>query len=254
MSDTNSIREEVAKQNAKAAKLPAKQKFKHFWYYYKIPFFVTLGILAFVTYLILHFTLLSPKPYSFSAYALNSAYVKEITSNEETKMDRFFAEFTALQNFDLKKTRAVFDTNLTIDPTSGDNLTLANDLNLIANGQAGDVDLIMGSADLINYYVPNGFYKETIDHYLPADFYEFLSANDMVYSYVDQTDGKKYEIGIFVKDAARMKDTGLYDGTDITEPVAAIVSSYSPRIDTSVAFLEYLFDYPKCLETNKETD
>ena len=247
--ETNSVSEEIRYQNSKAAKLPFKEKMKHFWYYYKIPFFVVLGVLAFAVYLILHYTVFAPKPYAFSAYALHSSYVKDITSDEETQMDRFLSDFNKYMNFDLTQTRSEINTEMTINPSSGDNISLAYDMNLTASAQAGDVDLITGSAELIDCYVPSGFYQDTIDKYLPVDFYEYLKANDLLYSYTDPTDSAKYEIGIYIKDAARMKDTGLYQDTDIKEPIAAIVTAHSPRIDTAVAFLEYLFDYPACADS-----
>ena len=100
---------------------------------------------------------------------------------------------------------------------------------------------------VIDYYVPNGFYSETLDHYLPADFYEYLLERDLIYYYTDPTDGTKYAIGIYTRDAKRMAETGLYEGTDI-DPVVAIVSYFTPRIDTAVDFIEFLFDYPNCLE------
>ncbi len=247
MSDTNSIKEEIKVQNSKAAKLPPKQRAKHFWYYYRIPFFVFLGVLAFATYMILHYTVFAPKPYAFSAYALNTTYaVNDITNNNETDLDRFLDGFCKYMNFDLSKTRVEINTALTINPTSGDNLTLANDMNLIATGQAGDVDVLIGSPELVEYYIPNGFYKEPLSNCLPADFYEYLSENHLIYYYTDPKDGQKYELGIRIKDAARMEETGLYTGTDIKYPVASIVTAYSPRVDTAVAFFEYLFDYPNC--------
>ena len=246
--EANSVREEIKHQNEKAAKLPFKKKMEHFWYYYKVPVFVLIGILAFATYLILHFTVFAPKPYAFSAYAINSAYVKDITTEEENDLDRFLDGFNQQMNFDLTKTRSEINAEITISPGSTDNLALAYDMNLTAAGLDGDIDILIGSGDIIDYYVPGDFYQDTIDHYLPADFYEYLKSNDLIYSYHNETDGKDYEVGIFIAGAKRMPETGLYEGTNIDAPVAAICTAHSPRIDTAVAFLEYLFDFPACAE------
>lgn len=243
----DSVREEIKLQNAKAAKLPFKQRVSHFWSYYKVPFFIMLAVGAFAAYLVLHYTLLAPKPYSFSAYALNSAYVKDITSDDERAIDRFLQEFAEKEGLNLKETRAEINCELTVNPGSGDNLDLANDVNITATGQAGEIDLLFGSGELIDYYVPGGFYSETIDHYLPADFYEYLSERNLIYYYKDPADGTEYAVGVCLRDAKRMPETGLYEGTDI-DPVVAIVSYYTPRMDTAVDFIEYLFDYPNCLE------
>ena len=245
------VREEIRLQNEKAKKLPFKKRLEHFWLYYRLPLFIMLGVGAFATYLILHYTLLAPKPYSFSAYAINSAYVKNVaTDNKEVPADRLIREFAEKEGFDLKKTRAEINYELTVEPGSTSDLSLANDINITATGQAKEIDILFGSGQIIDYYVPSGFYSGTIDEYLPADFYEYLSARDLIYYYVDQSDGKKYAVGIYVRDAKRMKESGLYDGTDV-DPVVAIVSYYSPRVDAAVDFIEYLFDYPNCLEENK---
>lgn len=246
--ETNSVKEEIKFQNAKASRLPFKQKIRHFWYYYKVPFFVFLGVLAFAAYLILHYTVFAPKPYAFVAYALNSAYVKDITSDDETDLDRFLNGFNEYMHFDLTKTQSVINTDMTIDPGSTDNLVLAYDMNLTAAGQAGDADLLIGSGELIDYYIPAGFYQDTIDHYLPEDFYRYLKENDLIYSYVDPTDSKSYEVGVYIGSAKRMKETGLYEGTNIDAPVASVITAHSPRIDVAVEFLKYLFDYPNCAE------
>ena len=73
-----------------------------------------------------------------------------------------------------------------------------------------------------------------------------------IYPAASVAEGEPYTLYFLhqaAKDAARMKDTGLYQDTDIKEPIAAIVTAHSPRIDTAVAFLEYLFDYPACADS-----
>ena len=245
--EANSVRDVVRTQNAKVANRPFKEKMAHFWYYYKVPFFVILGILAFAGYLVLHYTVFKPKPYAFIAYALNSYYVKDITSDEVKKSDLFLDDFCKYENLDLEKNRAEINTDFTIDPEKAGNLDLALDMNLTAAGQDGEADILMGPANLIDYYVPSGFYADTLDHYLTEDFYNYLLGNDLIYYYTDEA-GVKYAIGIYAGDAARMEDTGLYPEATGIDPVVAIVSSYTPRMDTAVDFIEYLFDYPACAE------
>ena len=126
------------------------------------------------------------------------------------------------------------------------NLDVESALNLTATGMDGDVDILLGPSHLIDYYVPSGFYADTINHYLPEDFYQYLLENDLIYYYTDDA-GEKYAIGIYAGDAARMAETGLYPESLGINPVVAIVSSYSPRLDTAADFIEYLFDYPACM-------
>ena len=134
---------------------------EHFWTYYKVPFFVILGVLIFAGYLVLHYTVFKPKPSAFSAYALNSFYVSEVTSSEEKPVDLFLADFCKKEQFDLTKTQAEINTDYAIDPEKAGNLDVALDLNLTATGLDGDVDILLGPSHLIDYYVPNGFYADT---------------------------------------------------------------------------------------------
>lgn len=244
--EANSVKDIIKTQNAKAAGLPFKKRAEHFWYYYKVPVFVTLGILAFAAYLVLHYTVFKPKPYAFIGYALNSYNVKDITSDEELPVDIFLSGFSEYEHFDLNKNRAEINTDFTINPERADNIDIALDANLVASGQAGDVDVLMGPENLIDYYIPSGFYADTIDTYLPEDFYRYLSERNLIYYYTDEN-GVKYAIGIYCDSAARMDETGLYPEETGIRPVISIVSSFTPRLDTSVDFIEYLFDYPACI-------
>lgn len=243
--EADTVREEIRIQNAKAAKLPFKKRIRHFWYYYKVPFFITLGVVAFVVYLILHFTVFAPKPYSFCAYAINSSYIVDITSNQETQKDVFLRDFVEYEGLDTEKHRVEINTDMSIEPGSGNNLDIALDYNFTAAAMDGDVDILMGPGEIIDFYIPNGLYHDTIDHYLPADFVEYLSKRDLFYHYVDEN-GDSYAVGVYFKDAARAKESGLYNNQDVN-PVVAIVSNYTPRMDVAVDFIEYMFDYPACL-------
>ena len=243
--EADSVKEEIRIQIAKVAKLPFKQKIRHFWYYYKIHFFVALGLLAFIVYLVLHFTVFAPKPYSFCAYAINSSYIVDITSAGETEKDRFLREFVEYEGLDTEKHQVELNTDMSIEPGSGNNLDIALDYNFTAAATDGDVDILMGPGEIIDFYVPNGFYHDTIDHYLPSDFAEYLAQRDLYYYYVDEN-GDSYAVGVYFKDAARAEESGLYRDQEV-KPVVAIVSNYSPRMDVAVDFIEYMFDYPACL-------
>ena len=241
-SDANSVKEEIKEQKAKVAEMPFKKRLQHFWYYYKIPVFIVIGLIALGVYLFLHYTFFAEKPYALSVYALNSSYAATFKEEERKPLNDFMNAFAAAEGIDLKSYTIYVDTGTVINMETKNTFDLATDMNVVSNGQNHNVDLIMGSPELVDYYVPNEFYDGTIDNHLPADFYEYLLENDCIYYFTDN-DGSKYAMGIYLRKAPRFAETGLYDEDIPFEPVAAPVSAYSLRMDTVVDFLEYLFDY-----------
>ena len=241
-SDANSVREEIKEQNAKVAEMPFKKRMQHFWYYYKIPFFIILGLIALGVYLFLHYTFFAEKPHALSVYALNSSYAATFTEEEKAPLNDFMNTFAQAEGIDLKKYSVYVDTGTVINMETKNTFDLATDMNVVSNGENHNIDLIMGSPELVDYYVPNDFYDGTIDNHLPADFYEYLLESDCIYYYTD-ADGSKYAMGIYLRKAPRFAETGLYDEDIPFEPVAALVSNYTLHKDTAVDFLEYLFDF-----------
>ena len=241
-SDTESVREEIREQKAKVASMSSKKKWEHFWYYYKIPFFIVIALIALSVYLFLHYTFFAEKPAALSIYALNSSYALSLNDEDKKPLDDFMNEFAVAEGIDLKKNSLPVNTGTVISTDSKNTFDLATDMNVVSNGQNHNIDLLMGSPELVDYYVPNEFYDGTIDNHLPADFYEYLLENDCIYYFTD-TDGSKYAMGIYLRKAPRFAETGLYDEDIPFEPVVALVSNYTLRKDAAVDFLEYLFDY-----------
>ena len=241
-SDANSVKEEIKEQKAKVAEMPFKKRMQHFWYYYKVPFFIVLGLIALSVYLFLHYTFFAEKPRALSIYALNSSYAATFTEEEKAPLTDFMNAFASAEGIDLKKYSVYVDTGTVINTETKNTFDLATDMNVVSNGENHNIDLIMGSPELVDYYVPNDFYDGTIDNHLPADFYEYLLENDCIYYFTD-SDGSKYAMGIYLRKAPKFAETGLYTEDIPFEPVAAPVSAYSLRMDTVVDFLEYLFEY-----------
>ncbi len=234
-----SIREEIREENKKNFKeMPFDKKVKHFWHYYKIHTIVAIGLIAFATYIILLQTVLKPLPYGFAAYAFSSNYY---LSEDLTPVDTFINDFATKAGIDTEKYRVVLDTANAVNPDSTDMLDMAVDMNIVNAGQKGEIDVLIGSQAQIDFYVINGFYGDTLDILFDEEMFAELDEAGLIYYYYDEESDKEYPIGVYVTDAPRLKDLGLY--SEDTEAILAIVS-LSERTATSVEFVKYIFETP----------
>lgn len=234
-----SIREEIREQNKKSFReMNFKDKVKHFWHYYKIHVGVAVVIIAFITYLILHNTLLKPQPYGFAGYALSSNYY---AAQDLTAIDTFMNDFAADASIDTDEYQVVFDVSNAVNPDSTDMLDMAVDMKIVNAAEHGEVDVLIGTDEQINFYIINNFYRTTLDDLLPEDLFQQLDEDDLIYYYYDEESDAEYAIGIYIKDAPRIRELGLYN--DDTDPILAICA-LSDRTNTSVEFVRYIFETP----------
>ena len=234
-----SIREEIREENKKNFKeMPFDKKVKHFWHYYKIHTIVAIGLIAFVVYFILLQTVLAPKPFGFCAYALSSNYY---LSEDLTPIDTFIGGFADRLDIDTEEYQVVFDTSNAVNPDSTDMLDMAVDMNIVHAGEEGNLDVLIGSKAQIDFYVINGFYGKTLDILFTEEMFAELDEAGLIYYYYDEESDKEYPIGVYVTDAPRLKELGLYN--EDAEVILSIVS-FSERTDTSVEFVKYIFETP----------
>lgn len=234
-----SIREEIREENKKNFKeMPFDKKVKHFWHYYKVHTIVAIGLIAFVVYFILLQTVLAPKPFGFCAYALSSNYYM---SEDLTPIDTFIGGFADRLGIDTEEYQVVFATSNAVNPDSTDMLDMAVDMNIVHAGEEGNLDVLIGSKAQIDFYVINGFYGKTLDILFTEEMFADLDEAGLIYYYYDEESDKEYPIGVYVTDAPRLKELGLYN--EDAEVILSIVS-FSERTDTSVEFVKYIFETP----------
>lgn len=234
-----SIRDEIREENKKNFKeMPFSKKVKHFWHYYKIHTLVAVGIIAFITYIILLQTALKPLPYGFAAYALSSNYY---LLQDATPVNNFINEFAVAEGINTEEYQVIFDVSNAVDPNSSSMLDMAVDMNLVNEGQDGNLDVLIGSQEQIDFYVVNGFYCKTLDTLFSEEMFQELDEAGLIYYYYDEASDKEFPIGVYVSDAPRFVELGLYN--EDTEVILAIVG-LSERTDTSVDFVEYIFETP----------
>lgn len=234
-----SIRDEIREQNKKSFReMNFKDKVKHFWHYYKVHVGVATVIIAFIAYLILHNTLFKPLPYGFAGYALSSNYY---AATDLTAIDTFIHDFAVYAEINTDEYQVAFDVSNAVNPDSGDMLDMAVDMKIVNAGGHGEVDVLIGSEEQINFYIINNFYRKTLDELLPEDLFQQLVEQERIYYYYDEESDAEYAIGIYIKDAPLIQELGLYN--EDSDPVLAICA-LSERTNTSVEFVRYIFETP----------
>ena len=234
-----SIRDEIRAENRKNFKeMPFDKKVKHFWHYYKIHTIVAIALIAFVVYFILLQTVLAPKPFGFCAYALSSNYY---LLEDLTPIDTFINDFATDRGINTEEYQVVFDVSNAVNPDSTDMLDMAVDMNIVHAGEEGNLDVLIGTKEQIDFYVINGFYSKTLDTLFSEERFRELDEAGLIYYYYDEESDKEYPIGVYVTDAPRLTDLGLYN--EDTEVILGIVG-FSERTDTAVEFVEYIFETP----------
>lgn len=237
--ESNSIYDEIKEQDASVKDRSLKDKLSHFWRYYKVHTFIALAVVLIITYLVLKVTVFKPLPIGASVYALNSNYYDLLDSNTEDA-DEFMREFAIHEGINTDEYRVIFDVETRVSMYTGDNLSMAVDMNLVANGEDGNIDVLVAPADLIEYYITNGFYQDNLKEIISDELWAYAEENDLIYYYEDETTHIKYALGIKVADAPKFKDIDLYNKED--NPVLAVVSTYSPRTDVASDFADYIFN------------
>lgn len=235
-----SIREEIREENKKNWKeMSFTQCLKHFWHYYKIHTIVGIGIIAFIIYIILLQTALKPLPYGFAGYALSSNYYM---AQDLSAIDSFINEFAKREGINTEEYQVMFDVSNAMDPSSTDTLDMAVDLKLVTAGQDGELDVLIGTSEQIDFYVINGFYDVTLKELMPADMFEEYDKAGLIYYYYDETTEKTYPIGVYVSDAPRLKELELYN--EDAEIILGVVCT-SERTDTAIDFIRYIYETPQ---------
>ena len=234
-----SIRDEIRAENRKNFKeMPFDKKVKHFCHYYKVHTIVAIALIAFVVYIILLQTVLAPKPFGFCAYALSSNYY---LLEDLTPIDTFINDFATDRGINTEEYQVVFDVSNAVNPDSTDMLDMAVDMNIVHAGEEGNLDVLIGTKEQIDFYVINGFYSKTLDTLFSEERFRELDEAGLIYYYYDEESDNEYPIGVYVTDAPRFTELGLYN--EDNEIILGIVG-FSERTDTAVEFVEYIFETP----------
>ena len=233
-----------------------KDKAKYFFSYYTVH--VVVGFLAVILLAVLIKDMTSQKEYALNAIMLNS--IQEMENSAELMSE----DCASYAQIDTDKNVVNFDYSIAIvdNPTSEYEMYGAQ--KLLVYTSAGDVDVLMGGADIFTDYANGELFSDLRDiltdeqiskykdhfYYVDGAYVAEINSEDNIYdaSYVapeapDPTKPEDMEdpipIGVFVTDCEKLTDNIIFYDESF---VALGIPASAKHPETAVKLIEYLFE------------
>lgn len=220
-----SLQDEIREQNAKMKGQPFSVKFSYFKeYYLKATIIITVVIIALISLIVSIVT--GPQDTAFACYFINHA-------NPSADTDTLLDDFIAQTDIDTKKYDVCLDTSVYYTPDNKDPYSYISYEKIMAIVGAGDLDVIVGDEETIEYYAYGGCFTD-ITPMLPDDLMNQFQ--DKLYYYTTD-DGESVPIGIYINDSKQLAERGYYTDT----PAVFCIIANSDRVNYAIDFLRFLY-------------
>lgn len=223
LSQGTSVNEEIRHQSKKMKDKPLKEKLSYFVEYYKWPVLAAIIIIGVLTSII--YTVVSSKDSCFYAMIVNS------TNIDSEKLIEGFSTYAQL---DTDHYDCLIEANSSEVPNAT-GMDMSTSTRFAANISTGELDIVIYDSE--NFDIKSS-------HDLFVDLRDILSKEEIqkyepYFYYMVTTDSNEsVPVGIVVSDSNLVSSINAYYGLT---PVFGVLKN-SQRIDTAVAFLNYIFD------------
>ena len=233
-SEKRSFKSEIAKMKS----MGFKDGWEYFWSYYKVPVFVIIGVIAIVISITMS-VIRNSRPFIVQVHVQNN-YL-----SDNADVDSLEKEFAAYEDMSLKDYQISFNLTEYLDFSGSDEASYTSMMKVMAMAAAHDLDVLGGNTAFVNYYgvgeEDNTLFAD-LEETLPPAFFQYLKEQDRIL-YLSRTDeaGKvlgQYAAAIDVSDT-RIVNKNCLLGTPCYLGIAVNTS----RLQTSIDFLEWIFDY-----------
>ncbi|MCR5255428.1 MAG: hypothetical protein K6D96_05805 [Acetatifactor sp.] len=233
-----------------------KDKAKYFFSYYTVH--VVVGFFALILLAVLIKDMVSQKEYALNAIMLNS--IQEMENSAELMSE----DFASYAEIDTDKNVVNFDYSIAIVDNPTSEYEMYGGQKLLVYTSAGDVDVLMGGADIFPDYANGELFVDIRDvltdeqtekykdhfYYVDAAYVAEINSEDNIYdaSYVapEAPDPTKPEdmqdpipIGVFVTDCEKLTDNIIFYDESF---VALGIPANAKHPETAVKLIEYLFE------------
>lgn len=245
------VSDEIKEQTKKLKDMTADQKADYIWTYYKWWILGTIAVVLFVISTI-STVVKNSKPTYLSAIFLNS------TAGEAGSRCTLETDFLKEYNVDEKEYKSEFDYSLYLDNNYANQRSMAAQMKLISMYQAGELDIVCGSkevlegsADVGGYgnleeILPDGMLDKLIEKgYEPYYYTERIYDDDAepdAEGNRPYTEGETYVGGIYIDNSKKLvgnKDTFVYS-ENMPDRMVLTISINAPHIDHAIEFIEYI--------------
>lgn len=226
MANGNSVNDEIREQHMKMKDKSFKEKLHYFWYYYHNHTIITLVSVIVLGSLI--FSIASRKDTAFHAIFVNGFF-----DGDDAAEAANLCEYLEL---DTDKYEAVLDFNFILDFQAMDQYTASNFQKFTAVIAAGDLDVVLMNEEIWDQYGVQDYFMD-LSEVLPPEMLEKYE-DLFVYQDIPSDNKGEYPTAIKVTDAPYLSSKVMYG----TRDVYFAVLGNARNIDTSVRFLEYLYE------------
>ena len=217
-----SMHDEIREQNAKLKDAPFRDKLAYFKEYYLKTTIIAVIVAIFVGHLA-YSMLTAPSDSAFAAFFFNDT--------GDSSSTELIDGFVAYQNIDTKKHDAYIDATMNYEPeTSGPDTYMAIQKSM-AVISTGELDVIIGDTNTIDYFAEG----ECIHEIPPDDLLALFE--DKIYYTKSGEDEEIIPAGIYVTDAPKLNQYYYYVNK---EPILSFIIN-SNSLDNAIAFLRYLY-------------
>lgn len=226
-----------------------KEKCSYFWDYYK--WHVIGGIIGVFVIVSLIHTFVSRKPTAFYAAFMNMSPVATVA-------DEYKQGFADAAGIDTDKNTVYFDTDMHLDLTKMDDVSVSTTQKMMVYVAAGDLDVMIADTAGMDHYAYNQIMMDMHDFLSPEDYAKY----EPYFYYIDRAlleDAEQLNSVIPYpenpEDPALMKDP-MPVGIRVNDCVALGDSYYfggyhyfcvfvnSQKMDYAHSFLDYVWDVP----------
>ena len=229
------MHDEIKEQTLKFKDMSLKKKAGYIWDYYK------WWIIGGIIFIIAAFSFISQwrissRPVYLQAYFLNSNLIYDPDST-------IMQDYIDMYNIDTDAYNLYIDTGSYIDPDGYDQVSMGNQMKLMASYYAGDIDVLAGPKILIDGYANADAYADLME-ILPESLIEELDAKGYETYTCKNEDGRSFIAGIYLDNCSYLKEQGeggVYpeSSSDDERPVFTIAAN-SQNQDHAIELLEML--------------
>ena len=230
-----------------------KEKLSYFFDYYKWHTVAVVAILVAAVSLFIHLVNLKDC----------ALYVCLLNASAFDQTDKYIQQFEEYAGIDRSEYEATFDTSMYIEIGGRDTITVTSFQKMTVYTAAGDLDVIIATPEIIEYYVGQGIFydlrqllsPEQITLYEPYFFYvdqvvlnAIQEANDRnetydaVFSDPRQPEAMEnpVPVGIVLDDCQRLKESVLFGDEELV--LSVIINS--SNVETALKFIDFVMQEP----------
>ena len=217
-------KEEPKTEREKLKELHGKDKIWYLVHYYGLQTIVALAIIGIISFLIVHYV--TQKDTALEIMAVNARQSADNKMEDSDYYDSFLKE----NGIDPDKNEVLVSSNLGASANENDGASAESIQMIQSRFMTQSVDVFLADYDFF-YSLGEFDYLADIREYLPEDLLEEYK-EDFVYVKSTET-GKKYPIGIKLKDNAWVEKTGWYPDSCVIGLAEGLKNS-----DLAVKFIE----------------